>query len=564
MLKLRPYQTDALEKLKSRLKEVDHPLLVNASVGAGKSFIIAELLLIIERAGWRALCLTMNSTLISQNVEAYRNQGGSAGVYCAALKQKDTDNNIIFGSPISILKGIAKGKGISKVPFNLIVIDECHNINVADPKTAYIRIFNWYSSLGQKIRFVGLTGTPYRGKGHSIVGEGQFFKEEVCRINAEWLIEKGYLAEPKWGSPREKRKYDFEKIKVNQMGQFDSKDLKAAVNNKPKLTGLIMEEVEDVVNERNGAFIFATSLDHCKECAKWLPPHRTAIITGDTPHETRKELLSKARNGEIKYLINMNVLCTGVDVPNFDTVVFVRPTESLVLYMQCIGRGLRLYDGKKDCLILDYAGNLDRHGDVDNPILNIAVRNKDPKDNDYCIPCYKCNTFNKLTARRCIGTHNDKRCEHFFTFKECKNCDVINDITARNCRNCNHQLIDPNKKLNEGSSVVRKEELRVISASYWLGGYGKSTFYARYLVTFMHKKAYVNEHFFLNSQRARNYFYAKFVKEQFEEPSQAWNYLGNSKYLEKIIIEKKILTPSSVVVSKKGKEDVKIVKKVFL
>lgn len=564
MLKLRPYQTDALEKLRKRLKETDHPLLVNASVGAGKSFIIAELLLIIERAGWRALCLTMNSTLISQNVEAYRNQGGSAGIYCAALRKKDTEDNIIFGSPISVLKGITKGKKISQVPFNLIVIDECHNINVEDPKTAYMRIFNWYSSLGHKIRFVGLTGTPYRGKGHSIVGDKQFFKEEVCSISAEWLIKHGYLVKPSWGSRREKRKYDFEKIKVNQMGQFDSKDLKEAINKKPKLTSLIMEEVEDVVSERNGAFIFATSLDHCKECAKWLPPHRTAIITGDTPHETRKELLKKARNGQIKYLINMNVLCTGVDVPNFDTVVFVRPTESLVLYMQCIGRGLRLYDGKEDCLILDYAGNLDRHGDIDNPIINDALRKAGEKDDDYCIPCYKCQTYNKLTARRCIGKVNDKRCEHFFTFKECKKCSVLNDITARNCRHCKHQLIDPNKKLTEGSALVRKEELKVISANYWMGGYGKRVFNARYLVSYNQKKGYVNEKFNISTERSRNYFYVKFVKEQFEEPSAAWKQLGNSKFLEKIIVEKKIHLPSSIVVSKRGKEDVKIIKKVFI
>src|SRR5271170_5238787 len=99
MKTLRPYQQDVLDKLRVRLKETDEPLLVNASVGAGKSLIIAELLMIIERAGWRALCLTMNSTLIRQNAETYIAQGGKAGIYCAALGEKDTSEPIVFASP---------------------------------------------------------------------------------------------------------------------------------------------------------------------------------------------------------------------------------------------------------------------------------------------------------------------------------------------------------------------------------------------------------------------------------------------------------------------------------
>ncbi len=192
MKQLRPYQQDVLDKLRKRLKETDYPLLVNASVGAGKSLIIAELLRIIERAGWRALCLTMNSTLIRQNADTYIAQGGHAGIYCAALGQKDTSEPVIFASPLSVRGSIKASGKFSKIPFNLIVVDECHNINFAEKDTTYMRIFNHYSMYaqqeGHKIRFVGLTGTPYRGKGHTIIGESLFFKEEVCSITAEWLI----------------------------------------------------------------------------------------------------------------------------------------------------------------------------------------------------------------------------------------------------------------------------------------------------------------------------------------------------------------------------------------
>ncbi len=213
MKTLRPYQQEVLDKLRTRLKETDYPLLVNASVGAGKSLVIASLLQTIERAGWRALCLTMNSTLIRQNAETYKKQGGNAGIFCAALGKKDIGEPIIFASPMSVRGSIKRSGKLSKIPFNLIIIDECHNINVNEKGTTYMRIFNHYSiyaqTLDHKLRFVGLTGTPYRGKGHTIVGEKLFFKEEVCAITAEWLIQENYLTPPLWGYCEKELQYDF-------------------------------------------------------------------------------------------------------------------------------------------------------------------------------------------------------------------------------------------------------------------------------------------------------------------------------------------------------------------
>ena len=103
-----------------------------------------------------------------------------------------------------------------------------------------------------------------------------------------------------------------------------------------------------------GAFIFAVSKKHCEECLKSLPQNEARIITGDTPHEERKRILEGARMGQIKYLISVNCLLTGIDVTNFDICAFLRPTESLVLYVQAIGRALRLHSGKSRALILDY------------------------------------------------------------------------------------------------------------------------------------------------------------------------------------------------------------------
>lgn len=572
MKQLRPYQKEVLDKLLLKLKDSTEPLLVDASVGAGKSLIIAELLKVMERAGFRALCLTMNSTLIRQNAETYIAQGGNAGIYCAALDRKETEQPIIFASPLSVRQSIKRAGKLAKTPFNLIVVDECHNINFKDRNTTYMRIFNHYSIFAQtnqhKLRYVGLTGTPYRGKGNTIVGEEHFFKEKVCAITAEWLIEQKYLTTPVWGYCEKTLRYDFDELKVNAMGRFNASELENAVKKSPRLTGQIMAEVTEIVKNRKGAFIFASSVAHCKECADMLPPDQTAIITGDTPDKLREEYIGKARAGIIKYLVNVNVLCTGVDVPTFDTVVFVRPTESLVLYMQCLGRGLRLADGKTDCLILDYAGNLERHGDIDNPIINAALQKKKDDDPDYCIECFCCHTMNKLTARRCIGMPNNQRCDHWFEWKDCPKCETKNDIVARQCRECKCELIDPNQKLRDNASNRNKVIFPVRETQYSLSSVnGWPRFNICYMLdddssdsTF---PRVVNESFMLSSEKAVKYFYHTIVKKHFENPYDAYSQLQNIQFLKNVIESGELYSPDCIECIKADSGFYKVTKKYF-
>ena len=544
---LRPYQQEAFNALRARLKEVSYPLLVDASVGAGKSLIIAELLLLLERAGWRSLCLTMNSNLIKQNAETYIAQGGKAGIFCQALREKSTTELTIFASPNSVHNAIKLDRDLSKVKFNLIVIDECHNINPCDADTMYMRILNHFGNMAldekYKFRVVGLTGTPYRGKAVSIVGQNQFFKEKVCSISAAWLIENKYLTKPVFGYHKVSS-IDFSGVVMNGDGIFAEQSLKKITDANLRLTRKIMFEVAEIMeaNNRKGAFIFAATKRHCDECFNALPKHQAAIITGNTDAMERLTLLDKARKGEIKYLINVNVLITGIDVPNFDTVVFVRPTESLNLYTQAIGRALRLSEGKETALILDYAGNLDRHGDIDDPIINEALRPKIEEEKDYVIGCYCCNTMNKDTARRCIGVINNKRCDHYFDFKSCEECETKNDITAKYCRGCDAELIDPNDALTELAASKENVTFQIKKTTYIVTKHGEvPIFNIKY---FLHKEPYViNETFFLKSEKAKRFFYYAFAKHfaQIENPSIAKimniGFLKGNKFGSPIAIE---------------------------
>lgn len=103
--------------------------------------------------------------------------------------------------------------------------------------------------------------------------------------------------------------------------------------------------------------IFAATVEHAKEILGLLPADDAALITGDTPGAERDVLIEEFKAQRFRYLVNVSVLTTGFDAPHVDLIAILRPTESVSLYQQIVGRGLRLAPGKIDCLILDYAGN---------------------------------------------------------------------------------------------------------------------------------------------------------------------------------------------------------------
>jgi DNA repair protein RadD len=277
-------------------------------------------------------------------------------------------------------------------------------------------------------------------------------------------------------------------------------------------------------------------------------PSSARMIVGATPDKERHEILTDAREGRVDFLVSVNCLMVGVDVPRFDTIIWLRPTTSLVLYVQGIGRGLRLHPEKQKCLVLDFAGNLDRFGDFDDPLINEAIKPHPENAKDYVITCYTCNTLNTLHARRCIGMVGAQRCDHYFVWKDCHACGVQNDSVCRHCRECKVELIDPNAKLKR---IDDSFEVGVISATYNI--HGKSVF-ANYAT---HAGVY-GESFSIASDKSRNIFYAKFVRLHIPKPSQYYMSLAYPNVIQKMLDSDDIKTPSSVIINAGG-----VKKKVF-
>ncbi len=567
MKELRPYQQQSVFETWEALRENDDPVLLMASVGAGKSLMLASILLTIQQQGKHALCIVNNAELVRNNCQTFVDQGGKASIYCAALEQKNIDNNIIFGTPLSILNGITKNEPIAQIKFNIIIVDEAHNINHLNDRNSFLRIFRHFKQQYSGMRLLGATGTNFRFAGSSIVGEGRIFKRQVGNITTSWLIENNYLIKPTFNID-EKYIIDFSKVKLKKTGQFDHKELTNVVENNSRLTKLICIQLIHIMEkqDRYGVFIFASTTNHAREILSYLPRSQAALILGDTPHHERTIILDKARKGEIKYIVNISIISVGVDVPSFDTISYLRPTESLVLFVQTMGRALRLSEstGKTDALVLDFAGNIARHSDWDDPILLDALKQTIDKDKPLVIQCPQCQEMNTDSARRCIGRWKDKRCDYYFEFKECLNseCKTKNDIAARICYKCQNEIIDPNAKLSLEKIKPSSTELKVIKANYSISGPPRGfRLIANYhCINTNGENCIVRECYSPLNDKSTNIFYAQFVRKHCKDASKWYLHLNNRSKMEAMLND--IETPN-ILIAIKENNNWKIRKKIF-
>lgn len=562
MKQLRPYQQDAVRECWQALKRDDQPVLLMASVGAGKSLMLASILLTMQNAGKRALCLVNNAELVRNNCATFVEQGGQSSIYCAALGCKDSSAPIVFGTPQSVLNGITKNEAIAKIKFNIIVVDEAHAINYLNHRSGFMRILRHYKQDYPDMRLLGATGTNFRFKGTAIVGKDCMFQSQVGNITTESLIQSGYLIDPNFKVDRS-LVIDFTKVKIKQNGQFDTKQLEQVVSDNARLTELICKQLIHIMESeaRYGVFIFATTKKHAEEIMRHLPPDQTGLILGETPQHERTQILDKARTGVIKYLVNIAIISVGVDVPPFDTLAYLRPTESLVLLVQTMGRVLRLspQTDKKNALILDFAGNIERHGDWDNPILLKALKETEDPDRPLVIICPKCMERNTETARRCVGKYINKegkeaRCDYFFEFKECPcgDCQTQNDISARHCRICKGEIIDPNDKLSLEVATVDLKELNVLDAKFAI-----SDTQTAFRINCAYRCTDANgnvatyyESYTPSSDKAKHVFYGQFIKKHCEKPSDWYLHIDKRLKMEEML--QKASIPHRIIIKHDG------------
>ncbi len=343
-----------------------HPLAAIVT-GGGKSLINAMLVesLVLAFPGARILSLAPSMDLVAQNIEEAREFWSPAlfaklGVYCAGLGMKDRVHPVIFGTPQSVARS-AKRLGL----FDFILVDEAHTFD-AETKTAKVII-----DANPKARVIGLTATDFRMRGLKVVPLTQcgLFTAKVYDLtsgrNFNRLVREGFLSHivaPSLRFPQ----IDTEGIKT-KMGDFDEAELaRRAMDVTKESVTVALEHAA----ERKHFMWFAVNVEHARLIQQALADagERSVLIHGQLDKHERVEGLAEYKAKKHRHVVSVAMLTTGFDAKFVDCLVVLRPTRSLVLWKQIVGRGLRPYPTKNDCLVLDGGGNFARHGPINKEV----------------------------------------------------------------------------------------------------------------------------------------------------------------------------------------------------
>ena len=362
MIQLRHYQRAAVDALYRYLADSDgHPLIV-APTGAGKSIIQAA----IQQEccqrwpGTRILLLTHVKELLEQNGEKLLSLWPEAplGFYSAGMNRRDTFLPLTMASIQSVHKRADEFGHV-----DLVIIDEAHLVPTKNA-TMYRRFIDDLMATNPHLRVIGLTATPFRlDQGHLHRGKDALFTDIAYDIPITQLIDEGHLVPPvTLGGIAS---VDTDSIK-QRGGEFIAKESAKALT--PDVLTLALKEVVEHGANRRCWLLFCPSVETAEDTAERLSVltgERCLCIHGGTPKVEREQAIEDIRAGKVRAVTNCDVLTTGFDAPVVDMVVFLRPTQSTALYIQMVGRGLRTHPGKEDCMVLDFVGNVRRHGPVD-------------------------------------------------------------------------------------------------------------------------------------------------------------------------------------------------------
>lgn len=379
MIKLFDYQQEAIDAIFKffRSKKKGNPL-VQAPTGSGKSFIISGFCkTVVEKwPNQKILVISHVKEILEQNHKTLKNHlQTDIGLYSAGLKSKTLCNITIAG-----IQSIYNKPELFD-NFNLIIVDEAHTI----PHTKNGIYHKFFTQV--KKRVIGFTATPYRlGAGYLTKGEGAFFSDIIYNIPIQKLQKENYLC--KLTAKSTKKKLDPTGIK-KQAGDYILKELSLAFDRK-QITRDIISELLKHKDSRKKWLLFAIDIEHCENITNELNRQGVkAAFVHSRMKQPRDKIIEDFRSGEYQALVSVAVLTTGFDVPSVDLIGLLRPTESPNLHVQIIGRGLRVSPEKKNCLVLDFAGNLKRLGSIDAPVIKLKGSGSGEAVMKECDNCYE-------------------------------------------------------------------------------------------------------------------------------------------------------------------------------
>lgn len=340
---LRQYQADVIDNARQAL-ERSGSVVIQMPTGAGKTKVATSMIADQECPVW---FICHRQEIERQAASSFARAGIDFGV---VSPRADPD----YSKPVQIVSHGTLARRINDLPHPSTVFwDECHHVAAKS-----------WSAIRERLsdaKHIGLTATPERldGKGLS-----NWFDELTVGPSTRELIDEGYLSEFRYFAPSDP---DLSAARV-QAGDYAKKDL-ASVMNTPVLIGDAVREYKEKATGKR-ALVFAASVDMSKALVDRFNENGIPArhIDGKTPTDERDAAVQALASGAVKVLSNVEVFTEGFDLPAIDAVILMRPTKSLALFLQMIGRALRKAEGKHEALIFDHAGLWLDHGWFDAPI----------------------------------------------------------------------------------------------------------------------------------------------------------------------------------------------------
>ena len=425
MLTLRPYQQAAIDAVYRYLRTNNGNPCIVIPTGGGKTPCLSTICRdAVTKWNGRVLVLAHVRELLEQSANTLRRIAPDlpVGVYSAGLNSRDTSDPVIVAGIQSVYK-----RACELDRFDLIIVDEAHLLP-PDGEGMYQTFLHDAKIVNPHVRLIGLTATPYRMKSGLLCGPDNLLNDICYEIGVKELIEQNFLCPLKTKAGRSK--VDCSNLHI-RAGEFVAAEVEELMNT-DDLVASACREIILQTKDRHSILIFASSVahaDHVKETIVKYSGCDCGLVTGDTPSAERERILKRfkgeavAKNllgdklSQLKFLVNVNVLTTGFDAPNVDCVVLLRPTASPGLYYQMVGRSFRIHESKNDALILDYGGNILRHGPVD------AIKVKDARHGSGDAPV-----------------------------KECPECQTFVHAALRTCPECGHVFPEPEKEQHEAKA----------------------------------------------------------------------------------------------------------------
>lgn len=354
---LRPYQKDAIVAINDCWQKGAKAPLIVLPTGAGKTIVAAEIMARVHGASHgKCLFLAHRKELLDQTVQKIAIVSPSTRVGLVQANKDEVGREITVASIQTI--GHKSKKRLQKIldngPYRLLVLDEAHH--AVSPQ--WEKVIKELRAANPSMFVMGMTATPGREDG---VALDRVFDTVAYERNVLDMIREGWLVPPR--GFRVTIDVDLDDVGVRD-GDYVASQL-SKVMNTPYVNRAVVSAWQQYGHDRK-MLAFAVDVEHAHALAQEFTDagYVAEAVDGSMAPADRQARLDRFRRGEIKILVNCQVLTEGYDDPSTEGVIFARPTQSQALYIQSLGRGLRLYPGKTECIVIDCVGNSDKHRPV--------------------------------------------------------------------------------------------------------------------------------------------------------------------------------------------------------